>query len=69
MRKHHLWMVALAGIIATATPAYAKTVEYNLVVERQPVNITEKSIEKVTVNGGIPAPFFALKKATKPLFM
>ncbi len=62
MKKHHLWMVALAGIIATATPAYAKTVEYNLVVERQPVNITGKSIEKVTVNGGIPAPVLRFKE-------
>jgi len=54
-------MMALAGIIAIATPAHAKTSEYNLVIERQPVNITGKSIEKVTVNGGIPAPTLRFK--------
>jgi FtsP/CotA-like multicopper oxidase with cupredoxin domain len=61
MRTHHLWMVALAGMIAIAAPAHAKTVEYNLVIERQPVNITGESIEKITVNGGIPAPTLRFK--------
>ena len=56
MKRHRLWAMALLGVIALATPAQAKTVEYNLVIERQPVNITGKSIEKITVNGGIPAP-------------
>tara|TARA_A200000113_G_scaffold214189_1_gene217246 strand:- start:4641 stop:6245 length:1605 start_codon:yes stop_codon:yes gene_type:complete len=53
--------MALLGVIALATPAQAKTVEYNLVIERQPVNITGKSIEKITVNGGIPAPVLRFK--------
>lgn len=39
-----------------SAPAYAKTSEYNLTIERLPVNITGKPIPKVTVNGGIPAP-------------
>lgn len=55
MRIPHLWVIALVvGIIAA--PTHAKTFEYNLVIERRPVNITGRSIEKITVNGGIPAP-------------
>ncbi len=61
MHMHHLWMVVLAGIIAISHPTYAKTMEYNLVIARQPVNITGKSVEKVTVNGGIPAPTLRFK--------
>ena len=61
MKRHRLWAMALLGVIALATPAQAKTVEYNLVIERQPVNITGKSIEKITVNGGIPAPVLRFK--------
>ena len=61
MRTHHLWMMALAGMIAIAAPAHAKTSEYNLVIERQSVNITGESLEKITVNGGIPAPTLRFK--------
>ncbi len=53
--------MALAGMIAIAAPAHAKTSEYNLVIERQPVNITGKSIEKITVNGSLPAPTLRFK--------
>lgn len=56
MRTHHLWMMALLMVGLLATPAHAKTPEYSLTVERLPVNITGKPIEKITVNGGIPAP-------------
>ena len=56
MRLHHLWMVALLMVGVISAPAYAKTTEYNLTIERLPVNITGTPIEKVTVNGGIPAP-------------
>lgn len=44
----------MVGILTA--PAYAKTSEYNLTINREPVNITGHAIEKVTVNGGIPAP-------------
>lgn len=56
MQTMHLRMMALlmAGLITA--PAYAKTTEYNLTIERLPVNITGTPIEKITVNGGIPAP-------------
>lgn len=56
MRLHHLWMVALLMVGVISAPAYAKTTEYNLTIERLPVNITGKTLKKVTVNGGIPAP-------------
>lgn len=56
MRLHHLWMVALLMVGVISAPAYAKTTEYNLTIERLPVNITGKPIKKITVNGGIPAP-------------
>lgn len=44
----------MAGVVSPS--AYANTVEYNLTVERLPVNITGTPVEKVTVNGTIPAP-------------
>ena len=56
MRTHHLGMVALLMVGFLTTPAFAKTSEYSLTIERLPVNITGKPIEKITVNGGIPAP-------------
>jgi FtsP/CotA-like multicopper oxidase with cupredoxin domain len=49
-------MVALLMVGFLTTPAHAKTSEYTLTIERLPVNITGKPIEKITVNGGIPAP-------------
>ena len=56
MRIHHLGMMVLliAGVLSA--PAYAKTSEYNLTIERQPVNITGTPVEKITINGGIPGP-------------
>ena len=54
MRLHFI-MLALLAVIMT-TPAYAKTTEYSLTIERSSVNITGKPLEKITVNGGIPAP-------------
>ena len=67
MRKYHLWMMALAVMITITSPLYAKTSEYNLVIERLPVNITGKSIDKVTVNGGIPAPTLRFKEGDEAL--
>ena len=56
MRLHHLGMMALLAMGAISAPAYAKTSEYTLTIDKLPVNITGTPIEKVTVNGGIPAP-------------
>lgn len=45
-----------------SSPTIAATIEYTLNIDRQPVNITGKPIEKVTVNGGIPAPTLRFKE-------
>ncbi len=50
----HLALVAWLSLFAM--PAHAKTVEYTLNIAQQNVNITGQSVEKITVNGGIPAP-------------
>lgn len=62
MRLHHLRMMALLVAGFMATPAYAKTSEYSLTVDRLPVNITGTPITKITVNGGIPAPTLRFKE-------
>ncbi len=56
MRIHHLWVVALLVAGFFSPPAFAKTTEYNLTIDRTPVNVTGQEVTKVTVNGGIPAP-------------
>lgn len=56
MQYRHLRMMALLVAGFMAAPAYAKTSEYSLTVDRLPVNITGTPIKKITVNGGIPAP-------------
>ena len=56
MRTIHLRMMALLLVGLLTAPAYAKTSEYNLTIDRTPVNITGHEVMKVTVNGGIPAP-------------
>lgn len=45
-------LLALVSVI----PALAATTEYTLVIDRQPVNITGNTVDKITVNGGIPGP-------------
>lgn len=49
-------------VMAFAMPAMAATQEYNLTIARLPVNITGRPVEKVTVNGGIPAPTLHFKE-------
>jgi FtsP/CotA-like multicopper oxidase with cupredoxin domain len=49
-------MIAFWSFLLWSTIIHAKTTEYTLTIDRLPVNITGKSIEKVTVNGAIPAP-------------
>lgn len=56
MRTHHLMVMALLMVGLLAAPAYAKTSEYSLTIDRTPVNITGHEVKRVTVNGGIPAP-------------
>lgn len=47
---------SLALLLILAGFAQARTAEYHLVIDRQAVDITGKSIEKITVNGTIPGP-------------
>jgi FtsP/CotA-like multicopper oxidase with cupredoxin domain len=62
MKSYLRWMLACAGIALWALPAMASTHEYNLSIARQSVNITGKPVDKVTVNGGIPAPTLRFKE-------
>jgi FtsP/CotA-like multicopper oxidase with cupredoxin domain len=52
----------LLGLLVGLVPLWAHAAEYNLTIAREPVNITGKPVEKVTVNGGIPAPTLRFKE-------
>lgn len=56
MRIHHLATIILLIAGQLSILASAKTIEYNLTIDRLPMNITGHKIEKITVNGGIPGP-------------
>ena len=57
MKHIYLWVFAVIGILTlNMSPAFAKQVEYNLVIDKETVNITGKPMERITVNGGIPGP-------------
>lgn len=60
--KLKLHMMTVAGMALWAMASHAATQEYNLTIAKEPVNITGKPIEKVTVNGGIPAPTLRFKE-------
>ncbi|HEX2858848.1 MAG TPA: copper resistance system multicopper oxidase [Alphaproteobacteria bacterium] len=59
--RTNLPLLAL-GLLLPALSAFADTREYGLTIARQPVNITGTPMEKVTVNGGIPAPTLRFKE-------
>jgi len=61
--KYYLFAFALMAYV----PATFATTEYNLTISRQPVNITGEPVEKVTVNGGIPAPTLRFKQGEEAL--
>ncbi|MDX1573016.1 MAG: copper resistance system multicopper oxidase [Methylophaga sp.] len=54
----NLFTKIFAGLLALLPmlPTVAATTEYTLVIDRQPVNITGKVVDKITVNGSIPGP-------------
>lgn len=57
------FFVIFVGV--SVVPAYAadnRIVEYNLNIARQPVNITGHEVDKITVNGTIPAPTLFFKE-------
>lgn len=49
------FFISLLAVLP-AISALASTTEHTLVIDHQSVNITGKSVEKITVNGGIPGP-------------
>ncbi len=48
--------VVLAACLCWAFPSWAKDVSYDLTVDHQSVNFTGKTVQAMTVNGGIPGP-------------
>ncbi|WP_339775188.1 copper resistance system multicopper oxidase [uncultured Methylophaga sp.] len=55
MKQVSRWLMLLSAAIFHTT-AIAGVTEYTLVIDREPVNITGKTVERITVNGGIPGP-------------
>tara|TARA_R110000851_G_scaffold210472_1_gene362883 strand:+ start:7545 stop:9245 length:1701 start_codon:yes stop_codon:yes gene_type:complete len=55
MKQFSSWLMLLSAAIFH-TGAIAGVTEYTLVIDREPVNITGKTVERITVNGGIPGP-------------
>ncbi|SEM20946.1 copper-resistance protein, CopA family [Syntrophus gentianae] len=56
MKKQFLFSMTLILAIALSHPVHAKTTEYELIIERQPFNISGKRVEKISINGSIPGP-------------
>ena len=57
MLKQTAKMLAMMGLlIGLAAPAFAKTQEYSLVIDKETVNITGKPLKRITINGSIPGP-------------
>ncbi len=46
----------LWGLMLLILPFQAQASEYSLTIARQPVNVTGNTVEKITINGGIPGP-------------
>ncbi len=42
--------------LLSVIPVFAATTEHTLIIDRQAVNITGNTVDKITVNGGIPGP-------------
>ena len=55
MVKHLLNILVITALLV-ALPCFAETREYSLVIAEEQVYITGKPLERVTVNGDIPAP-------------
>jgi FtsP/CotA-like multicopper oxidase with cupredoxin domain len=47
---------------------HAKTVEYELTIAQKEVNITGKTVQGMTINGGIPGPTLHFKRGISPAF-
>src|SRR5690554_740705 len=49
------WLIVISAALLHF-PAFAAVTEYTLVIDRQPVNLTGKTVERITINGSIPGP-------------
>lgn len=59
LRKQHaklIYAILLSSVLLLSSSVYAQTVEYDLVIEKQPVNFTGKEVTAMTINRGIPGP-------------
>ena len=55
MKQFSRWLIAISAALLHLS-AIADVTEYTLVIDREPVNITGKTVERITINGGIPGP-------------
>tara|TARA_R110002124_G_scaffold266813_2_gene433812 strand:- start:796 stop:2577 length:1782 start_codon:yes stop_codon:yes gene_type:complete len=58
--KYTILTLCGALLLFTSVQAYAD--EYRLTIAREAVNITGKTVEKITINGGIPGPTLRFKE-------
>jgi CopA family copper-resistance protein len=56
MKTYAMGIILLLGLLSCPPDAAARTVEYSLTIARQPVTITGRAVQKITVNGTIPGP-------------
>jgi len=55
MKTLFLWAILLL-LVFLSLPTFSKHVEYTLVVDREPRNITGKTVQAITINGQLPGP-------------
>ena len=58
--KHTI--LTLFGFLLLMMPTVAQAGEYTLVIDREPVNITGNTVNKITINGTIPGPTLRFKE-------
>ena len=58
--KHTI--LTLFGFLLLMMPIAAQAGEYNLVIDREAVNITGNTVNKITINGTIPGPTLRFKE-------
>ena len=51
MKQFTRWLIAISAVLLPFS-AIADVTEYTLVIDREPVNITGKTVERITINGG-----------------
>lgn len=49
-------LVIMGLLLKLSAPVFAETQEYSLVINKETVNITNKPLVRITINGGIPGP-------------